>query len=87
MKNLLIKQLAAKHEVSEREAKQVVRSLVRDVESVREKTQRPERREKGRQKKQIKQRDYEREDRRTFRVVLLVHVIACVGTYYLLKSL
>ncbi|KAI4934604.1 hypothetical protein J4E85_002462 [Alternaria conjuncta] len=63
IKKLLIKQLAAKHEVSEREAKQVVRSLVHDVESVREQTQRQGRREKGRRKKkQREQRDYQRED-------------------------
>ncbi|KAI4659865.1 uncharacterized protein J4E79_005667 [Alternaria viburni] len=76
IKELLIKQLAAKHEVSEREAKRVVRSLVRDVEGVREKTQRRGRREMGRQKKeQRQQRDYQREDRRTFnRDMLLVQI-------------
>ena len=52
IKKLLIKQLAAKHEVSEREAKRVVRSLVHDVESVRERAQRRGRREKGRREEE-----------------------------------
>ena len=87
IKRLLIKQLAAKHEVSEREAKQVVRSLVHDVESVRERAQRREWWEKGRQKKQIKQRDYERESRVTFRVVMLGLGIGFIGMSYLFESL
>jgi len=88
IKKLLIKQLAAKHEVSEREAKQVVRSLVRDVESVRERTQRRERRGQGRQKKeQRKQRDFEREYRVTFCVVMLGLGIGFIGMSYLFESL
>jgi len=93
IKKLLIKQLAAKHEVSEREAKQIVQSLVQDVESVREQAQRRERREKGRQRKerqkkeQRKQRDYERESRGTIRVVVLGLGIALIGIYYLFESL